>query len=54
MNQYTIPPEVNNGICEAAHCFSQATVQIEVKVGMLGRLTLSLCENCVAKFVGDN
>jgi len=54
MNQSTITPEVNNGICEALNCFSPATVQVNVKVGQLGRIALSLCENCVCKFVGDN
>jgi hypothetical protein len=53
MNHCTTTPEVNNGICEAANCFLQATVQVDVKVGQLGRITVSLCENCVFKFVGD-
>ncbi len=54
MNQRTIAPEVNNHICEAVDCFSQATVQMEVKVGQQGRITISLCEKCVSKFVEDN
>jgi hypothetical protein len=54
MNRCMITSENNVGICEAVNCFSQATVQIEVNVGELGRLTLSLCEHCVGKFVGDN
>jgi hypothetical protein len=54
MNQCKIPQEVNNGICEAAGCFSPAEVQIEVKVGQLGNISLSLCNICVNKFVGDD
>jgi hypothetical protein len=53
MNQRTIASEVNNSICEVVNCFSQATVQIEVKVGQLGKISLSLCKNCVSKFVGE-
>jgi hypothetical protein len=33
MNQFKVPREVNNIICEAVNCFSSAEVQIEVKVG---------------------
>ena len=39
-----------NSICEAVNCSSRALVQIEVKVGQLGTITLSLCNNCVSKF----
>jgi hypothetical protein len=53
MNRYMITSEDSAGICEAVNCFSQATVQVEVDVGHLGRITLSLCENCVSKF-GDH
>ena len=50
MNQFNVPPGVNNAICEAVNCFSRATVQIEVKVGQLGSISLSLCNDCVCKF----
>ena len=36
--------------CEAANCFSPAEVQIEVKVGHAGSISLSLCNDCVCKF----
>ena len=35
MYQSKLPPGVNNGICEGVNCFSQAEVQIDVKVGQL-------------------
>jgi hypothetical protein len=46
--------EGNNGICDAAGCFSPAEAQIKVKVGQLGNISLSLCNICVNKFVGDD
>ena len=50
MNHYKIPQEVNNSICEAVNCFSPAEVQIEVKVGHLDNISVSLCNDCVCKF----
>jgi hypothetical protein len=50
MNQCDLRQEVNNGICEALGCLSPAEVQIEVKVGHLGNISLSLCKDCVCKF----
>lgn len=49
-NRVKIPQEVNNSICEALHCPSPAEVQLQVKVGQLGNISLSLCNNCVGKF----
>jgi hypothetical protein len=49
MNHYDIP-QINNGICEAVNCLTQAEVQIKVKVGQQGTILLSLCKNCVSKF----
>ena len=40
-------------MCEALDCFSQATAQIEVRVGQLGTISLSLCKDCVSKFRDD-
>jgi hypothetical protein len=37
-------------MCEAVNCFSLATGQLEVKVGHLGNISLSLCNDCVSKF----
>jgi len=45
---------INNVICEAVGCFEEARVQIGVKAGQLGTITLSLCKNCVNKFTGDD
>jgi hypothetical protein len=49
MNGSTITSE-----CEAANCFSPAEVQIEVKVGQAGSISLSLCNDCVRKFSDEN
>lgn len=53
MNQITITSDTNNSICEAVNCSSKASVQIEVKVGQLGNISLSLCNDCVNKFRDD-
>jgi hypothetical protein len=45
---------INNVICEAVGCFAEARVQIEVRAGQLGTISLSLCKNCVSKFVGGD
>lgn len=37
-------------ICEAVNCFLQSAVQIKVKVGQLGSISLSLCNDCISKF----
>ncbi|NAL77753.1 hypothetical protein DYY65_05825 [Nitrososphaera sp. AFS] len=37
-------------ICEAVNCSSKASVQIQVKIGQLGSISLSLCNYCVSKF----
>lgn len=50
MSQIAITSDANNGICEAVNCSSRASVQIEVKVGQLGSISLSLCNDCVCKF----
>ena len=43
----------NDSVCEAVDCFSPAEVQIEVKVGQAGSISLSLCNDCVRKFSDD-
>jgi len=53
MDQFELP-QVNNIICEAVDCFSSAQVQIEVKVGQAGSVSLSLCNDCVRKFSDEN
>lgn len=51
---YKVHKEVDNTICEAVSCFSPAQVQIEVKVGQAGSISLSLCNDCVRKFSDEN
>ncbi len=41
-------------VCEAVNCFSPAEIQIEVKVGLGGSISLSLCNDCVRKFSDEN
>lgn len=40
-------------MCEAANCFEEAITAIEVEVGHYGTISLSLCNICAKKFVGD-
>jgi hypothetical protein len=55
MHQQCTESVLNNAnVCEAMNCFAEATIQIEVRVGQLGTITLSLCKNCVNKFTGDH
>ena len=44
----------SNSVCEAVDCFSPAEVQIEVKEGQGGSISLSLCNDCVRKFSDEN
>ena len=37
-------------LCEARTCLEEATKTIAVKVGQLGSISLSLCDDCVSKF----
>ncbi len=39
---------------QTASCFSPAEIQIEVKVGLGGSISLSLCNDCVRKFSDEN
>ena len=50
MNQSICHSDNNNGICEAVGCFAEATVKVDVKVGLEGTITLYLCVNCINKF----
>ena len=42
--------EVNKETCEAFGCLANATIEIEVPVGQEGKISLHLCQDCVAKF----
>jgi hypothetical protein len=37
-------------VCEAFACNELATIQIEVQVGLQGKIPLNLCKNCVPLF----
>jgi hypothetical protein len=54
MGQETIEFGADTSICEAVGCETKATTTIEVKVGQKGLISLSLCEDCINKFVGDD
>ena len=42
--------ETNNHICEAFGCYKKSTKKIEIYAGKLGKIPLSICENCLYKF----
>jgi hypothetical protein len=44
----------NRKECDAFNCFAEATTTIEVKAGDNRTIPLSLCNNCVKKFVADD
>jgi hypothetical protein len=54
MSSYNKKTEHNNLICEAAGCFTRATVEIEVRVGPKDTIQLNLCEKCVSEFQDGN
>jgi hypothetical protein len=43
----------NKEICEALGCSQQAIKEITVNAGKFGTISLSLCGNCVGKFVNS-
>lgn len=43
--------DANKQICNALGCSQYAIKKIIVDVGKFGSISLSLCENCVGKFV---
>ena len=43
----------NRNVCEYFDCFNKAILTIEVQVGVLGIITLFLCQNCLSKFQDD-
>jgi hypothetical protein len=45
--------EDNNNICELVECLALTTIEVKVKVGEKGSITLFLCENCKSKFLQD-
>ena len=46
-----IGKETNKQICHALGCSQHARKKIIVDVGRFGTISLSLCENCIGKFV---
>jgi hypothetical protein len=52
MDEERLPLELNNVIsCEAFCCYENAVQEINVKVGRLGFIKLSVCSKCKDKFV---
>jgi hypothetical protein len=41
-------------ICDVVDCFAKATTTIEVEAGHHRTISLSLCNTCVNKFIGDD
>lgn len=50
MSQGVISSKVNKSVCEAIGCFAEATIEIKIKVGKQGSISLLLCKGCVSKF----
>jgi hypothetical protein len=46
-----IDKEVNKQICEALDCSEYATKVITVDAGKFGNISISVCANCISKFV---
>ena len=46
-----IDKDVNKSICEAINCSEFATKVIVVDAGKFGPISLSVCANCISKFV---
>jgi hypothetical protein len=51
MSDATLTSGVNRQICDAEGCSASATQEIKVSVGRMGDIYLSICENCMKKFV---
>ena len=54
MKDDNTPTSDLNNVCEAVNCFEKATTIIEVKAGHHRTISLSVCNICVNKFVGDD
>ena len=50
MSQATKPTQINKNFCDCNGCCRIATTEIEVDVGEIGIIKLSICENCIPKF----
>lgn len=51
MDSSTIPKsDIKANVCEAIGCAANATTEINVTVGDLGTINLSLCNDCKLKF----
>jgi hypothetical protein len=46
-----IDKDTNKQICEALGCSHNATKVISVEAGKFGAISISVCTNCVSKFV---
>jgi hypothetical protein len=41
----------NKQICDAIGCLQEATKEIVIDAGKFGSISLSVCANCISKFV---
>ena len=48
-----LDPQINKPICEALGCEELASEQVTVNAGEFGTLILSVCTNCIGKFIDD-
>jgi len=51
MSKPTLSLGINKKICDAEGCSAKATKEIKISVGQMGDIELSICSNCVSKFV---
>ena len=50
MNDNIIALATNKQICEAIGCSKNATNEISLDIGKLGKISLFLCKGCLPKF----
>ena len=43
--------KVKEMICDAQGCFNRADEEIQIPVGTIGEISVSVCNNCKHKFV---
>jgi hypothetical protein len=43
----------SNKTCDAAGCDALGSIEIKVKAGKFGMVTLYVCSNCVGKFIDE-
>lgn len=50
MSQNRIYFKANKELCEALGCVAEATHEIDLRLGQLGKISVHLCKSCIPKF----